>query len=74
MSLIEYSKRSHSYKPRLPVKKMLPCLGCGKELFTDAAHRFCTKCKERNKKVRGEAVYCDHSCWKNPPKSRRKNS
>ena len=33
------------------VKKNLPCLRCGKTMWTDAAHRFCRKCRRHNSEV-----------------------
>jgi len=30
------------------VKKLLPCLGCGRLMFTDRCHRICKKCRRRN--------------------------
>ena len=32
-------------------KKQLPCLRCGTVMWTDAAHRFCRKCRRRNSDV-----------------------
>ena len=29
------------------LKKWLPCLGCGKRMWTDRCHRFCKRCKAR---------------------------
>ncbi len=29
------------------VKKWLPCLGCGRPMWTDRCHRICRKCRRR---------------------------
>lgn len=30
------------------LRKWLPCLGCGKVMWTDRCHRICKKCRRRN--------------------------
>ena len=32
-------------------KKELRCLGCGRTMWTDAAHRFCARCRRRNREA-----------------------
>ena len=39
-------------------RKMLRCLGCGKEIYTDRCHRFCQKCKRRNKPMQDKGGRC----------------
>ncbi len=39
------------------VKKWLSCLGCGKEMWTDRCHRFCKKCRRRNRASPGRRPY-----------------
>jgi hypothetical protein len=29
------------------MRKRLPCLGCGKMMWTDRCHRICKKCRRR---------------------------
>jgi len=29
------------------IKKWLPCLGCGRRMWTDRCHRICKKCRRR---------------------------
>ena len=38
-------------------KKQLSCLGCGTTMWTDAAHRMCSKCRRHNSAVRDVPVY-----------------
>lgn len=40
---------------RLP-RKVLPCLGCGKNFLTDVAHRVCKRCTRRNNASRVGAI------------------
>jgi hypothetical protein len=39
------------------VKKWLSCLGCGAEMWTDRCHRFCKKCRRRNRASPGRKSY-----------------
>jgi hypothetical protein len=32
-------------------KKWLPCLGCGRSMYTDCCHRFCRKCRRRRRRT-----------------------
>lgn len=38
-------------------KKHLPCLRCGKTMWTDAAHRLCRKCHRHNSEVYETPTY-----------------
>ena len=38
-------------------KKHLRCLRCGKLMMTDAAHRFCRRCRRHNSEVYDVAVF-----------------
>jgi len=38
-------------------KKHLPCLRCGRIMWTDAAHRFCRKCRRHNSEIYDSPVY-----------------
>lgn len=38
-------------------KKNLRCLRCGKMMWTDAAHRFCRKCRRHNNEVFDSHTY-----------------
>lgn len=38
-------------------KKNLPCLRCGRMMLTDAAHRFCRKCRRHNAEVYDAPAY-----------------
>lgn len=38
------------------VKKHLPCLGCGKPMWTDRCHRICGKCHGANRGVAQRAA------------------
>lgn len=38
-------------------KKHLPCLRCGARMLTDAAHRFCRKCRRHNSEVYDAPVF-----------------
>jgi len=32
-------------------RKWRPCLGCGQRIFTDRCHRFCRRCRKRNRSL-----------------------
>ena len=53
------SKGGHVMRLRMRTlpKKHLPCLRCGKILWTDAAHRFCRKCRRHNSEVYDTPTY-----------------
>ena len=38
-------------------RKLLPCLRCGRMMMTDAAHRFCRKCRRHNSEVYDAPTY-----------------
>ena len=38
-------------------KKYLPCLRCGHQMWTDAAHRLCRKCRRHNSEVYDVPIY-----------------
>jgi NMD protein affecting ribosome stability and mRNA decay len=39
-------------------KKDLPCLRCGRQMRTDAAHRLCRKCRRHNSEIYDVPVHC----------------
>lgn len=53
---------------RRPVKKLLPCLGgCGRSFLTDAGHRICPECRERNRREFSPAVHRSPTLWGRVP-------
>ena len=39
-------------------KKWLPCLGCGKQVWTDRLHRICKTCQRRNEAAPAPKTPC----------------
>ena len=42
-------------------KKYLSCLRCNRQMWTDAAHRLCRKCRRHNSEIYDGPVHCTSS-------------
>jgi hypothetical protein len=38
-------------------KKRMPCLRCGRMIYTDICHRFCKKCQRANREAYAPTSY-----------------
>jgi hypothetical protein len=39
------------------VRKWLPCLACGRPMWTDRCHRICKKCRRRHNRAPGRTMF-----------------